>query len=247
MVLYIWVSRWFKIPMIQYCFVSSLTAFLLNYCLIIRKYELMPYLPIEPFDRKLKVLCVSSVAGILLSMYIGWNGSGGILFAMFWEFTRGSKMDMYKLYFALVIAGSVLMENNYALSKAWELIPGLLFGYVNSELFKLKSSNPYTIGHQFVFLCAIGFPIFFPASDLIVPNLWQWILMVLAGGLLLVGLICVIKLMQEARVSVVMGVMSGLLMLGTAKYLYTHDWIGAALIVVGAVLLLKKEFVDEDY
>ena len=47
--------------------------------------------------------------------------------------------------------------------------------------------------------------------------------------------------------SVVMGVLSGIVMLGTATYHHTHDWIGAVLIVLGIILLLKKEFIDEDF
>lgn len=61
-----------------------LISFIVNYTAIIRKHELMPYLPVDAFDHKVKVLCVLSVASILSSLYFGWNGSGGILFAIFW-------------------------------------------------------------------------------------------------------------------------------------------------------------------
>lgn len=45
-VLHIFIARFFNIPMIQYSFVTSLTAFVINYTWIIRKHELMPYLPV---------------------------------------------------------------------------------------------------------------------------------------------------------------------------------------------------------
>ena len=70
--------------MIQFAFVTTLVAFLANYTGIIRKYELMPYLPEELYDGKLKRMCVSGLIGIVISMIWGWNGSGGILFAMGW-------------------------------------------------------------------------------------------------------------------------------------------------------------------
>lgn len=73
-----------KIPMIQFSFVTTLLAFLINYTAIIRKYELMPYLPEPLYDAKLKRMCVLGVAGVIISMIWGWNGSGGILFAMGW-------------------------------------------------------------------------------------------------------------------------------------------------------------------
>jgi hypothetical protein len=132
LILFIWISHVFSIPMIQYSFVAALTAFIINYTWIIRKHELMPYLPVESFDDRLKMLCVLSVAGILLSIHYGWNGSGGILFAIYWEMTRGLKMGIYGIFFGLVIVGSLILEHNYSVSKLWEFLPGMLFGYVNS-------------------------------------------------------------------------------------------------------------------
>jgi hypothetical protein len=116
---HIGISRYFGIPMIQYSFVTTLTAFIINYTWIIRKHELMPYLPIESFDNRLKLLCVISLTGLLLSIHYGWNGSGGILFAMYWEITRGQKIGIYGLFFGAIIVGSLLMENNYTFSKLW--------------------------------------------------------------------------------------------------------------------------------
>lgn len=77
----------------------------------------MPYLPVESFDDRLKILCIISLAGLVLSIHFGWNGSGGIIFAMFWEATKGSKMGVYGLFFGAIILGSLLMENNYSLGK----------------------------------------------------------------------------------------------------------------------------------
>lgn len=73
-----------SIPMIQFAFVTMLVGFLLHYTFIIRRYELMPYLPEQIYDLKLKKICVAAVIGIVWSMMLGWNGSGGILFAMIW-------------------------------------------------------------------------------------------------------------------------------------------------------------------
>lgn len=185
-----------------------------------------------------------SLVGMLLSMHFGWNGSGGIIFAVYWELTRGSKMGSYGYFFSAIIVGSLLMENNYSVSKLWEFLPGLIFGYVNAEIFKLKDSNPYTIAHQFIFLCSIGLPIFFPASKLVVPSLLQWAIMVIFGAVLLFTIIITIKLMQLCRVSVTMGVFSGLLILGTSTYSSGIDYLGLALIGAGIILLVKKEFLD---
>jgi hypothetical protein len=109
-IVHFWISSIAGIPVLQYAFVTCLSAFLLNYMGIIRKYELYPYLPDSPLDNRLKILCIVSFVAVVCSMYLGWNGSGGMIFAMFWEMTRGQKMNMYGVYFGAIIIGSLLME-----------------------------------------------------------------------------------------------------------------------------------------
>lgn len=109
-ILHFWISGLAGIPVLQYAFVTCLSAFLINYMGIIRRFELYPYLPNSALDNRLKLLCIVSFAAIVSSMYLGWNGSGGLLFAMFWEITRGQKMNMYGIYFGAIIVGSLLME-----------------------------------------------------------------------------------------------------------------------------------------
>jgi hypothetical protein len=136
--LHIFVSHSFEIPLIQYSFVTLLISFIINYTMIIRKYELMPFLPEEIYDNKLKKICVLGLVGILSSMIWGWNGSGGIIFAILWEQTRGNKMGTFGYLYAVIIVGSLMMEKNYTLMKLVEFIPGIMFGMVSSMLFTLK-------------------------------------------------------------------------------------------------------------
>lgn len=131
--------------------------------------------------------------------------------------------------------------------KLVEFIPGIMFGFVNSMLFTLKESSTYAMTHQFVFLCSICIPMFFPASQLIVPSLLQWGVMIVTGFTMLITIVLTVKLMQSERVSVVMGVMCGIIMLGTSTYLGVLDYIGAILILVGVALVIKKSFLDLDY
>jgi hypothetical protein len=60
------------------------------------------------------------------------------------------------------------------------------------------------------------------------------------GVVLLFTVIITIKLMQLTRVSVVMGVFSGLLIIGTSTYVSGIDYLGLALILVGVIMLIKK-------
>lgn len=98
-----------KIPIIQFSFVTTLLAFLINYTAIIRRYELMPFLPESLYDSKLKRMCALAVGGMIISMIWGWNGSGGILFAIFWEYNRGNRFEYYGYLLLIVIVGSLIM------------------------------------------------------------------------------------------------------------------------------------------
>lgn len=86
------------------------------------------------------MMCVLSVIGLVLSIFLGWNGSGGILFGILWEKKRGSNTVITQIGYMLliIIIGSLLMEENYSWMKLFEFFPGIIFGYVNSNLFTLK-------------------------------------------------------------------------------------------------------------
>ena len=84
----------------------------------------------------------------------------------------------------------------------------------------------------------------YPGFLVIQPNLLQWAIMLVGGFIYLITIVLTVTLMQTERVSVVMGVLSGLVMLGISGYGHFLDYIGLILILVGVVLLLKKEFID---
>jgi hypothetical protein len=246
-VVHIHTAKYFSIPILQYFFVGCLVAFLYNYLAILRRHELMPYLPSVTNDRKLKVLCMVFYASIVLSIFVGWNGSGGILFAIVWESIRGGKMGIYKYFYVSIIVGLIILENNYTIMKLAEFIPGILFGFINTEIAKLKASNPYAITHQLVFFCSMLLPVFFAASSMIVPSLIQWAVLVVGGFVMLFTFLVGIKLMQNGRVSVVMAVTSGIVMMGTTAYVSTIDVVGLVLIIAGIVMLIKKEYFDTEF
>ena len=67
-VVHVLLARFAKIPYIQFSFVSILVAFIVNYTAIIRKHELMPYLPQTVYDNRLKYLCILGLIAILMSI-----------------------------------------------------------------------------------------------------------------------------------------------------------------------------------
>jgi hypothetical protein len=125
-----------------------------------------------------------------------------------------------------------------------EFVPGILFGFVSSILFSLRESSVHAIAHQFLLLSSVVIPILFPAFYVIVPNLWQWLLMLAAGFTVLFTTVLTINLMQSERVSVVMAVMSGLLMIGTNDFSHTLYFVGAVLVLGGVGLMIKKQYID---
>ena len=87
-------------------------------------------------------------------------------------------------------------------------------------------------------------PMFFPASTLIVPNIWQWLVMIITGFSVLFTILITIKLMQSERVSIVVASLSGILMIGTSHYgAGVIDVIGAVMIITGLVWMIKKEYI----
>lgn len=103
------------------------------------------------------------------------------------------------------------------------------------------------MAHQFLLLSSIVIPMLFPAFHVIVPNIWQWILMLVGGVTILFTTVTTIKLMQTERVSVVMGVISGILMVGTSDFSSKFDYVGIVIILIGVVWIIKKQYLDVHY
>ena len=61
---------------------------------------------------------------------------------------------------------------------------------------------------------------------------------------MLVTLLVLVKLQQLVRVSVVVGVMAGLLMAGTSPYVSQREYVGVVMILAGIFMMLKTEFAD---
>lgn len=44
-----------------------------------------------------------------------------------------------------------------------------------------------------------------------------------------------------------MGVMSGIMMIGTSAFGSTYDFLGATIIIIGIGLIIKKQYIDSNY
>lgn len=235
----------FSIPSLQYLFVTVLFSFLINYY-IVRRYQLYPYLKEDKYDRLLKVMCVLAFFSFLTSIQWGWNGSGGILVAIIWEVTRGHRMGSLAYGYIVIVIGSVLLEGNYSYTKLLEFIPGVLLGLINSALFTLGESSPYTIYHEFSLLCCIFLPVFFPIQSMIKPDIRQWGVMLAASLLVEFTFLLVIKMMQKERVSISMTCFCSIVLLLTTTYMTTLSILEGALVLVGLAFILYKEYFNQE-
>jgi hypothetical protein len=109
----------------------------------------------------------------------------------------GNKFGTYGYMFLITFVGSLLMEGNFHLIKLIQFIPGIIFGFISSSLFTLRYSSVYAIAHQFLLLSSVVIPMLFPAFHIIIPNLWQWIIMLVGGATTLFTTVLTIKLMQS--------------------------------------------------
>lgn len=71
--------------------------------------------------------------------------------------------------------------------------------------------------------------------------------MLVGGVTILFTTVTTIKLMQTERVSVVMGVISGILMVGTSDFSSKFDYVGIVIILIGVVWIIKKQYLDVHY
>jgi hypothetical protein len=120
-----------------------------------------------------------------------------------------------------------------------EFIPGLIYGYINSTIFTFKKSSTYAIANQLLFFVAIFSPFGFPFSKIIQPTLGQWMVMLISGYTVLFNILMIVKLMQSQRVSVVMGVMSGVIIIGTSSFVNMSDYVAFLTIALSILVLLK--------
>jgi hypothetical protein len=87
----------------------SLIGFAVNLLFILRPYRLMPFLPNEKLDNSLKITSLLNILAIFMCLKFGWNGTGGMIFAIIWEFINGTRGAFYLIIFSMIIAGTLTM------------------------------------------------------------------------------------------------------------------------------------------
>ena len=232
-----------EIQPVQYLEMTILGAMVLNYLVIIRVYELTPYLLSPSQDKRLKICCFLMLVSVGLSLFIGWNATGAVLFALGWQAVRGSNFQKSALFLLLILVGSLLMEHDKDVETLLvELLPGLAVGVVASEIFIFQDCNFYAITHQISFFISMLLPLAFAASNTKSLSGLQWLVIVAGCLIMWLTLLLGIRLVQKLRVSVSLSVTAGIMLLFTNSYSHLVDGVGAVVVVLGVGLAMRQEF-----
>jgi hypothetical protein len=92
----------------------------------------------------------------------------------------------------------------------------------------------------------VGCVCFYPFMKIVQISMWQFTLMVGLGFSVYFNLLMVVRLVQSQRVSTVMGVMAGIIVISSTKFTGTTDYVACLTIVLSILVLLKMEYLDKE-
>lgn len=104
--------------------------------------------------------------------------------------------------------------------------------------------SSYTVCHQLSLFLGLGSSVLFFVLDVIQLSLWQYVMLILIGYSVYYNILLWIKLMQKERVSMMMGVTSGIIVISATKFQSTSDYVACLTIVLSILVLLKVEYLD---
>lgn len=177
----------------------------------------MSFLPTDELDSKLKVTCMLNVIAAFLCLKFGWNATGGMVYAVVWEYLKGTKGTFYLIILLFIIAGSVLMEQTNSLTKLIYFIPSLIFAYnVNMVYTNFSKNSPYAIVNQMSLFLMVASAAEYPFFSLTPVSMWTYVILIVCGFLVYWTMLMLIKQIQTTRVSLSLAIMSGIIIIGTS-------------------------------
>lgn len=233
------------IPTVQFLFVAFLTAFFFNLIFILRRNRLMPFLPLPADDNKLKAASLLCVVALFFCLKYGWSASGGMIFAIVWESLNGRQGCFYLIIFGAIVAGSVTMELDHPQSYLLRVIPSIVLGVAESLLQSLSKNSPYAIANQMTLFLMVGTASMYPLLEIVDITFWQYVILIVLSFSVYFNLLLLIRLMQSQRVSMVMGVMSGIIIISATEFNSLNDYVACLTITLSILVLLKIEYLDK--
>ena len=122
----------------------------------------------------------------------------------------------------------------------------VLFGIAEYLIHSLRKSNPYVIVNQISLTALVGSILLYGVMEIKSVSVWLYIVLTLLGFSVYFNLLLFVKLMQTERVSMVMGVTSGIILIFITQFVTIYDYYAALGIVLSILVLLKIEYLDKD-
>jgi len=88
---------------------------------------------------------------------------------------------------------------------------------------------------------------FYTIMDIEYITAWQYLVLLVLGFSVYLNLLLIIKLMQTVRVSMVMGVMSGIIIISATTFNSINDYVACLTIILSILVLLKIEYLDKNW
>jgi len=92
----------------------------------------------------------------------------------------------------------------------------------------------------------LGMSVAYPFMTVVSVSLWQYFILLVLGFSMYFNLLLMVKLMQTQRVSIVMGVTSGIIIISATTFLTVSDYVACLTIVLSILVLLKVEYLDKE-
>lgn len=102
------------------------------------------------------------------------------------------------------------------------------------------------IVNQISLTALVGSILLYGVMEIKSVSVWLYIVLTLLGFSVYFNLLLFVKLMQTERVSMVMGVTSGIILIFITQFVTIYDYYAALGIVLSILVLLKIEYLDKD-
>jgi hypothetical protein len=120
-----------------------------------------------------------------------------------------------------------------------KIISSILFGISETLIHSLKNNSPYAIVNQLSLVLMLGMSISYPFMKVASLTTWQYLILFALGFSVYFNFLLMIKLMQSQRVSMVMGVTSGIIIMSATNFVTVSDYVACLMILLCILVLLK--------
>jgi len=110
----------------------------------------------------------------------------------------------------------------------------------------LKKNNLYVIVNQISLTVMVFSSLLFVCMEMKSLSAWQYLVLTFLGFSVYFNLLLITKMMQSERVSMAMGVTSGIILISITDFEEVSDYYASLAIVLSILVLFKIEYLDKE-